>query len=484
MLARKLSTIAPTLTLALSRSLGLSLGLSLSLSLGLAGCASSPTTGPGGPIVNTATAPSLQVSDQAGLPTESTMADLVARLSPMVVNITTVQRAVAHSSPHPFDFFFPDGPPVPRERQGAGTGFVIDGTEGYVVTNAHVVRGADEVEVRLRDDRVFGAVVVGRDRKLDLALLQLSGEVPLDAVTLGSSRSLRVGEQVLAVGNPFGLGHTVTMGIVSAKARSIGAGPYDNFIQTDASINPGNSGGPLFNLRGEVIGINTAIRAGADGIGFAIPIDVLKDIIPQLVDKGFVERGKLGLMFQPVTPEIAAAVGLDRPWGAMVSEVMPGSAAARAGIQSGDVITAVQGEDIHRAIELPRNVARHAPGSTIQVAVLRDGKRLDVKATLDKLEEDKAKPPTRKAPASKPPSRKVQGIDVEDAKGLGARVTKTDGSVKGLMPGDLIVAVGGETVRTAAELHERLAAAKGKEAVLAQIRRGDHRRYVGIPITP
>jgi len=451
----------------------------------LAACGGGATPSPpASPTVNARSgSPTLTVGAQAHLPTTSSVADLVQNLSPTVVNINTVHHLTStQRSPHPFDFFFPDGPPVPRERQGAGTGFIVDGTEGYVVTNAHVVQSADEVTVRLQDDRTFKAQVVGRDPKLDLALLRLEGAADLPSVTLGSSRSLRVGEQVLAVGNPFGLGHTVTMGIVSAKARSIGAGPYDNFIQTDASINPGNSGGPLFNLRGEVVGINTAIRAGADGIGFAIPIDALKDVIPQLVDKGFVERGKLGLMFQPVTNEIARALGLSRPWGAMVSEILPGSAAARAGIQPGDVITGVDGVSIRRAEELPINVARHAPGSTISLQLLRGGDRQKVTATLDKLEDDTQAPAHRPTPTKPSPKRTARGLEFEDAKGGGARVTATSSSVKGLLPGDVIVEIDGRAVADSADLHRRLEAAKGGKAVLAKVRRGDHQRFVGIPV--
>src|SRR5262249_40402236 len=207
---------------------------------------------------------------------------------------------------------------------------------------------------------------------LDIALLKLKDAKDLPAAPLGSSEQLRVGEHVLAVGNPFGLGHTVTLGIVSAKARAIGAGPYDDFIQTDASINPGNSGGPLFNWRGEVIGINTAIRPGANGIGFAIPIDAVKDVLGQLREKGHVERGRLGLAFQALTPTLATALGVDGPKGALVSDVEPGGAAARAGIKAGDVVVSVNGTPIQHADELRRRVARNAPGSTIKVGVIRD----------------------------------------------------------------------------------------------------------------
>ncbi|MEM9696804.1 MAG: trypsin-like peptidase domain-containing protein, partial [Myxococcota bacterium] len=253
-------------------------------------------------------------SDEA---VSSAVADLVEQVAPSVVNITTVSKTRARRGP--FGMLIPDGMlPAPRERTGAGSGFIVDAA-GYVITNSHVVDDAEKLKVRLWDDRLFEAEIVGEDPLLDLALIKMEGASGLPAATLGFSRNLRVGEHVIAVGNPFGLGSTVTMGIVSAKARTIGAGPYDAFIQTDASINPGNSGGPLFNARGEVVGINTAVRANANGIGFAIPVDDLRDVVEQLRTKGFVERGRLGLTFQPITDELADALGLDRPYGAMVN---------------------------------------------------------------------------------------------------------------------------------------------------------------------
>jgi serine protease Do len=429
----------------------------------------------------TAAGINISVSPHADTPTPSSVADLVEQLSPKVVNISSVQRASAQRprGGHPFDFFFPEG--GPRERQTAGTGFVID-SAGYIITNAHVVADVDEVEVRLHDDRTFKASVVGRDPKMDLALLRVEGAAGLPAVTLGSSDKLRVGEEVIAVGNPFGLGHTVTMGIVSAKARAIGAGPYDDFIQTDASINPGNSGGPLFNRRGEVIGINTAIRAGADGIGFAIPVDALKDIVAQLKDKGFVERGKLGLAFQPVTAEIAQAVGLDRPRGAMVTEILAGSAAARAGFVAGDIIVAVDGAEIHRAEELPRNVARHAPGSTISIDFLRKGNKQSIKATLDKLE-DYTQPPARspgKSPTS--PGDERLGLELDDHPDGGARVTGMTRPVDGLLPGDRIVELNGRAITNSDALAKGIAALETGATALLKIERRGTPRYVGVPI--
>ena len=392
--------------------------------------------------------PTLQVSPVAATPTASSVADLVERVSPSVVNITTVHQRTAGRDPMEFFFRRPGTPGNPQRphppRTGAGTGFVIDG-DGYVITNAHVVHGASEVKVRLQDDREFDARVVGRDTKLDLALLKMDTLDGINAVPLGDSNALRVGEHVLAVGNPFGLGHTVTMGIVSAKARSIGAGPYDDFIQTDASINPGNSGGPLFNLRGEVVGINTAIRAGADGIGFAIPVEALKDIVPQLRQKGFVERGKLGLMFQSVTPAISKALGLERPRGALVSDVQTGGAADRAGIRAGDLIIAVNDDEIRRAEELPRNVARHAPGRTIEVRMLRDGREVTLAATLDKLEDNQPEP-LAPGPTPEPSTDEMLGLEITNHPRGGVRVVGLTGQYQGIRRGDVIVQVSGKSV--------------------------------------
>ncbi len=341
------------------------------------------------------------------VPATFDVANLAEQVRPMVVNITTTQKVAMRgmdgmNGMDPFEFFFggrgqggqgPQGqgpgmsPPRSMKRQALGTGVIID-PSGYVITNEHVIHDADDVRIHLADDRELKAEVVGRDPKLDIALLKVKSANPLPAAPLGVSDILRVGEHVLAVGNPFGLGHTVTLGIVSAKARTIGAGPYDDFIQTDASINPGNSGGPLFNWRGEVVGINTAIRAGANGIGFAIPIDEVKDVLGQLREKGHVERGRLGLGFQPVTADLADAMGLDGVHGALVSQVEPGGAAARAGIQARDVIVAVNGTAISHAEELPRRVARNQPGSVIDLTIVRDKQRRDVKATLDVIPDD------------------------------------------------------------------------------------------------
>jgi serine protease Do len=365
-----------------------------------------------------------------------------------------------------------------------GTGFIID-PSGYVVTNEHVVRDADDVRVHLADERELKAEVVGRDPRLDVALLKIKGASNLPAAPMGSSERLRVGEHVLAVGNPFGLGHTVTLGIVSAKARTIGAGPYDDFIQTDASINPGNSGGPLFNWRGEVIGINTAIRAGANGIGFAIPIDEVGAVLGQLRDKGKVERGRLGLGFQTVSADLADALGLPSPRGAIVSAIEPGGAALRAGIRPGDVIVAVNGIPIVHAEELPRRVAHNPPGSTVDLSIVRDKKKQEIKAVLDALPDEptpaSGQPGLPLTPA-KPASSKL-GIQVSDAPGGGVRVDDVDGDqVRDLSPGDVIVDLAGIPVKDTASLRAAMNKVKPGTTALLKVRRGKLVQYAAVPV--
>ncbi|EYF08642.1 Do family serine endopeptidase [Chondromyces apiculatus] len=442
------------------------------------------------PVVTTTLPP-------APVPATFDVAALSERVKPMVVNITTTQAKDVQAPTNPFEFFFgPNGPSGPNGQGGPrgrvapkqtalGTGFIIDAS-GYVITNEHVVHDADEVRVRLADERELIAEVVGRDPKLDLALLRLKGASDLPAAPLGSSDQLRVGEHVLAVGNPFGLGHTVTLGIVSAKARSIGAGPYDDFIQTDAAINPGNSGGPLFNWRGEVIGINTAIRAGANSIGFAVPIDALKDILPQLREKGHVERGKLGVVIQPMTGDLSAALGLDQPRGALVAQVEPGGAADRAGIKAGDVIVGVNGVTIGHSDEVPRNVARNRPGTEINVSVQRGKDVRQLKAKLDLLadEDDGSEAPRKRDVQAEPQQRASQlGVAVTDAPGGGARVTSITGEqADELSPGDVITEINGARIKDAASLNAALTRVKPGSTALLKVRRGTLSRFAAVPI--
>jgi serine protease Do len=318
--------------------------------------------------------------------------DLAKATRPAAVNVSTLQR-VRGRGPLPEDFFrrFFGGPrdgEPPRGRQSLGSG-VIASADGYIVTNGHVVADADEIVVRLSDHSEHKAKVVGVDARTDVALLKIDAS-NLPALPFGDSDKLEVGEPVMAIGNPFGLEQTVTTGIVSAKERFIGSGPYDDFIQTDASINPGNSGGPLVDTRGTLIGINTAIfsqTGGSVGIGFAIPVNLAKDVLRQLKDHGEVVRGYLGVSVMPVTPEARQAAKLESSRGALVAEAVPGSPAASAGIKPGDLILAFQGEPIQNPHDLTRRVAGTPPGTKVAVRVARNGREMPVEVTLGRLKD-------------------------------------------------------------------------------------------------
>ncbi|MBI5549038.1 MAG: Do family serine endopeptidase, partial [Deltaproteobacteria bacterium] len=318
----------------------------------------------------------------------TSLAPLVKTLRPGVVNIYTTSVVKARASGRrlppgttdPFEEFFRrfgEGRPEESRRQSLGSGFLVN-PAGYVITNNHVVQGASEIRVKLGDAREFEAEIIGRDAKTDVALLKIkpaTGEVrDLPIVMLGDSDRLEVGDFVIAAGNPFGLDHSVSLGIVSAKERVIGAGQYDDFIQTDAAINPGNSGGPLFNTRGEVVGVNTAILAHGQGIGFAVPINMVKALLPQLLSKGRVVRGWLGVSIQDVTPELAKTLKLEKAQGALIAGIMKKSPAEAAGLKAGDVVVGLNGRTIDTYNQLSREVAFLAPGAAAQLAVLRDGK--------------------------------------------------------------------------------------------------------------
>ena len=338
-------------------------------------------------------------------------ADLAAAQADSVVNISTTKR-VKTAQGLPPGFGFPQGSPfeeffhdflrnMPEQEQHAlGTGFVIS-ADGYIVTNNHVVDSADEVLVKMRDGSEHQARVIGADAKLDVALLKIKAK-NLKAVTLGDSQALRVGDWVVAIGNPFGLEQTVTAGIVSAKGRVIGAGPYDSFIQTDAAINPGNSGGPLFNVQGEVVGINTAIYSrsgGNNGIGFAIPIKMAESVINELRETGHVTRARLGVFIAEVDKETMEALGLKDQNGALVRQVENGSAADKAGIKAGDVVVSVDGKPIKSVHELPMTIASHRPGDKVAVGLIRDGKPMTKTVAVEKMpESDTAKADDQKSP--------------------------------------------------------------------------------------
>jgi serine protease Do len=421
-------------------------------------------------------------------------------VTPAVVNITTIhdirqQQVPEFEFPFGFDPFgmFPGmrrGPgggngngndQVLRQR-ALGSGFIID-AQGHVVTNAHVVEQADQVRVKLSDEREFEAKVKGRDPKLDLAILELVGAQGLPYLSLGSSEALRVGEYVVAIGNPFGLGNTVTMGIVSAKSRAIGAGPYDDFIQTDASINPGNSGGPLFNLLGQVVGINTAINPQGRGIGFAIPVDALKDILPQLQSSGRVARGRLGVAIQSVDLALAKALGLERPKGAMVAEVEPGGPADRAGLRPGDLLLRVDQTEIVHSAELPRVVARHAPGSKVKVEYMRERVTRTMDVLLDELRDERTGR-AEGAPAGPAPRAPGElGAQVVDVPGEGVVVERVapGGPADGkLERGDLILEINRAPVARAADVAKSIAASPAGRPILLKTKRENVTRYVAI----
>lgn len=316
-----------------------------------------------------------------------TFSGIVKLRAKSVVNISTTRIIKEKTKPFPFSPDTPDREEKKLRRQSLGSGFIID-ENGYILTSNHVITKAEDIRVRLWDETEYKATVVGRDPKTDIALIKVEADRPLPVAPLGDSDALEVGDWVLAIGNPFGLGLTVTAGIVSAKGRVLGSGPYDDFIQTDAAINPGNSGGPLFNLNGEVVGISTAIfstSGGNMGIGFAIPINLAKNILLSLKEKGFVERGWLGVTVQKVTPEIAESFGLRDRHGALVTDVTKDSPADRAGIQRGDIIVGYNGKKIEDMHELPRLVASTPVGTGVNLKIFREGKELELNVIIEKL---------------------------------------------------------------------------------------------------
>ena len=399
-----------------------------------------------------------------------------------VVNITASAVSENPEVPDALRRFMPEQPQQPPqlERRGMASGFIVE-SNGTILTNAHVVEGADEVRVRLTDRREFKGKVVGADKATDIAVVKIEAK-GLPVVKLGDPAQIKVGEWVLAIGSPFGFENTVTAGIVSATSRSLPDGTYVPFIQTDAAVNPGNSGGPLFNLKGEVIGINSQIYSrtgGFQGIAFAVPIDVANHVKAELVAHGRVERGRLGVSIQEVTQSLAQSFGLDRPRGALVAQVEKGSPAEKAGIKPGDVLLGVNGKTVERSAEIPPLVAAVKPGAKATVDVWRDGKKQALAVTVGQLEADKAAAaPTPRGEAADTgklglnvrPS--AEGLVVEKASGAAARA--------GLRVGDVVTAVNGQPVKSVAEL--RAASEKSKGSVALLVRRGDASLFVPIEV--
>jgi serine protease Do len=391
---------------------------------------------------------------------------------------------------NPFgEFFGPfEGNRPDRKQQGVGSGFIMS-KEGYILTNNHVVEDADRIKVKLAGGKEFDAKIVGRDPKTDLALIKIEATSDLPPLKLGNSDDLKVGNWVVAVGSPFGLEQTVTAGIVSAKGRVIGSGPYDNFIQTDASINPGNSGGPLINLQGEVVGINTAIVASGQGIGFAIPINMAKEVAPQLQKRGHVIRGLLGVSIQDVTPELAKSFGLKESKGALVAQVVPGGPADKAGFEQGDVIVNFDGRTVGDSKDLPRIVASTPVGKTVTVKLLRDGKEIERQAKVGEMEEANAST-VAKTPVQPSLGVTVQNLTPQIARELGLK--KSAGVVvTGVEPGspaaeamiqvgDVIQAVNRNPVKNVDDFVKIIEKTRGDGSLLLLVQRGTNSLFAAV----
>ncbi len=449
------------------------------------------------------------------------IADLAQQLLGSVVNISTSQRVSSNNrTPRPrvpegspfqdfFDEFFgnrdngPQQQPRSRRVNSLGSGFVID-AEGVIVTNNHVIAEADDIEVNFADGTTLVAEVIGADPKTDIAVLRVEPESPLKAVELGDSNTLRIGDWVMAIGNPFGLGGTVTTGIVSARGRDINSGPYDNFIQTDAAINRGNSGGPLFNEDGEVIGVNTAIispTGGSIGIGFAVPSDLVKTVIAQLIEFGETRRGWLGVRIQPVTDDIAESLGMKEAKGALVAGIIKGGPVDNGEVLPGDVIITFDGQEVDDMRDLPRIVAESPVGKEVDVVIIRKGEEQTVAVTLGRLEDGEQLIARDQGSPSEPQTTAVLGLELAELDAMlreqyeinedveGVVIVKVDeesaAAEKRISAGDVIVEVAQEVVDTPKDVEERIAELKadGRRNALFMIAdKTGELRFVTVPM--
>ncbi len=433
-------------------------------------------------------------------------AALAERLMPVTVNISTTKIIKGRQGPFmqpfredPFRDFFGEefsrrffGGRMPQRDQkltSLGSGFIID-KEGYIITNNHVIEGADEIKVKLSDKEEYDAKIIGRDDKTDIALIKITPNKDLPVAALGDSDALKVGEWVMAIGNPFGLDQTVTVGVVSAKWRKLGMGAYEDFIQTDAAINQGNSGGPLFNTRGAVIGVNSAIfstSGGSIGIGFAVPINLAKSVVGQLKDKGKVVRGWLGVVIQPLTADLAESFNMDKGKGALVADVDANGPAARAGIQKGDVIVNFDGKDITEMNELPLLVAQTPIGKKAEVTIVREGKKINKQVTIEELKASKA------YAAADAGTEEGLGMEVSTLTAALARtykITAKTGMVvtriapgspadeAGMREGDLILEVNRQPVQNMEEYVSALNKMKSGGKILLLVKRGNYSQFV------
>ncbi|MFY9944155.1 MAG: Do family serine endopeptidase [Desulfobacterales bacterium] len=426
---------------------------------------------------------------ETGFVVPRSFSELAAQVSPSVVNIRTVKvskdggRVFRHFFRGPqtpgdpddpfqdfFDKFFEQDKQREFRQRSLGSGFIID-KSGFVVTNNHVVEDADEIRVILKNGKEFDAAIVGRDPNTDLALIKIKSDQALPILELGSSAGLEVGQWVMAIGSPFGLEHTVTAGIVSAKGRVIGSGPYDDFIQTDASINPGNSGGPLINLQGEVVGINTAIIAGGQGIGFAIPIDLARGVIEQLKQAGEVTRGWLGVAIQNLSEELAEYYGVGDRKGVLVTEVFPGDPADKGGIRAGDIILAVKDQPVATSRDLTRLIADLSVGQTVGVKILREGREKSLRVKIARREEGKLAARENGAPQEGGGADELgirvgeitpeiaHQLNLENPQGVVVMGVESDsrGEAAGVRMGDIIKEINHQTVGTLADYNRVIA---------------------------
>lgn len=419
------------------------------------------------------------------LATQQAFANLVKVVNPSVVNISTIGKKKIVQPFFEFSPLFEDffgernARPQYRRENSLGSGFIIN-KDGYIITNDHVVRDAESIQVKLSNEAVYSGKVIGSDPKTDIAVIKINAKESLPAAVLGDSDKLQVGQWAIAIGNPFGLDRTVTVGVISATGRAnMGIETYEDFIQTDASINPGNSGGPLLNVYGEVIGINTAIVAAGQGIGFAIPINMAKEVISHLISKGTVTRGWLGVSIQPVTEEVAQSFGLSKARGALVNDVVAGGPAEKAGIRQGDVISRFNGTDIKDVRQLQRIVANTPIGKPVEVELFREGKPL--KLSLTPASPDSA-PALHPRHATAEPG--MIGLQVEELPknqrlggARGVLVTDVDpeslAAESGIQPGDIIVSINQKKVGTVADYGNAMKAAEQKGSVALLVRRGN-----------
>jgi serine protease Do/serine protease DegQ len=417
--------------------------------------------------------------------TQEAFIEVSTKVTPAVVNIRAARMSRGGELGPLFEDFFGEifkDRPRQRKEQSLGSGFIVS-EDGYILTNEHVVKGAEEITVRLSDQREYDGKVVGVDPRTDVAVLKIDidPDEKLPVAVLGDSDALQVGQWALAIGNPFGLDRTLTVGVISATGRAnVGIEDYEDFIQTDASINPGNSGGPLLNVYGEVVGINTAIVAAGQGIGFAIPVNLAKLIADQLIETGEVTRGWLGVSIQPLTPELAESFGLDKVAGALVNQVLPGTPAEKAGVQRGDILLALNGKEIRGVRALQLLVASTPAGRTVEFEVLRGGKRLSLPVTITAQEPEE----TPAAPAAA--GRGVGlGLTVAPAEEEGVRVEAVDpqsaAAAAGVHPGDLILSLNRLEVKDLTSFNRAAAEARKSKNVVLLLRRGETTLYLAFP---